>query len=404
MKTILLLILLLPSLFSTSSFAEDQERDNSLLENFKNVESEYESEKETIFSQLKFWRRKKDIQDTPDDASTIKLQTDQGDMTLTVDLLKRHVDNHIDRDHNMIHFRTAINDILLKLSPIIKVETFYTMNKSRMGDEDGAFEAELGRQIWWMVNQMYRNEDDLKKDVVILMSNADFIKNPNFKLGQFYFGHKYDKTEEMIYFVKDPRVENVNQEYRELRDVVVGKANEIEDLVKLLDETFQAFYDVHQKILSTYNEKIMRAEKMTEIEAETLAQLNQLFEQRAKIVDTTQMILRESLTFDNKKDDLKKIFEKAELIVSGVNSKLEGDGFNDEEYFEKRYEESKQRAIENKVKTELENGQIEMSDIKDVDLASKLLKDGVSVNIEEKKGVLREGVVLIAFVCGLWVM
>jgi hypothetical protein len=370
-----------------SSYEDEQQKDYDRLENLKNMEGEFESDKGGIFSRLRFWKSKEDIEKDKqgDNQTTVSVDTAEGKMEFKVDIDRRHIDEHIDRHYTMQHFREAINDIHLMLAPIISVETFYTLNRSGLAGEDETIRRELIKKVWWMVHQMYRNEDDLKKNVTILLSNADFIKRPNFKLGEFYFDNRFEKTEELVYYIKDERVKQINLEYLGVRDKVVAKASEIEDITHLLNEALDEFYQVHNQILMIYNEEIKKASQMNEISPEVLAHLEHLFKERAKIIDLTQMLLREALTFRDHKDELMKIFERADFVVKGVDLKLQADDFNDEQYFDKHKEESDARGIENSVRHKLETGEIEMSDIKDVNLANNILKGGIE--FETKKSV-----------------
>ena len=369
------------------SFEEEQQRDYDKLENMKNMENEFESDKGGIFARLRFWKSKEDIEKDKEgeNQSTVSVDTAEGKMKFNVDLDRRHLDEHIDRHYTMKNFREAINDIHIKLAPIIGVETFYTINKSGLEGVDEVVRRDLIKKIWWMVHQMYRNEDDLKKDVTILLSNADFIKRPDFKLGEFFFKDRFDKTEELVYFIKDDRVKQINIEYLALRDKIVAKASEMEDLIKLLDEALKDFYKVHNQILMIYNEKIRQGKQMNEIDPEVIAYLEHLFKERAKIIDLTQMILREVLTFSDHKDELMKLFERADFVVKGVDMKLQADNFNDEQYFDEKKKESDAAGIENSVRHKLETGEIQMSDIKDVNLANNILKGGIE--LQENKSI-----------------
>ena len=311
--------------------------------------------------------------------SNVVVDSSDGKIELNIDISHKELSEYLDSDYKLKYFRSAIHDIKERLLPIMNMETFYTLNNQRInGEHDEDFALELNKRIYWMVGELYYSQDPLKRNVVVLETNLNHLKDPEFRVSDFYFRGQYKSTENIIYQSNDESLQSFRKEYMLKKSQIMWNVADALKFAALLDKEIADLFALHHKIFVMYSTKAENRLDLKSLDDDMLDNVESLFDLRVKIVENIQLILSNINNFETYKAAFQKIFDEAEKRIRPKKEKakrVEEPGINPEEYFKTKEQEIKDKSMQVTVEEKLNGGEIEMPDIGDGKLADNIITE-----------------------------
>lgn len=306
-----------------------------------------------------------------------------GKIELTIDLSHKETSESVDGDYNMVKFRSAIDQIKEQLVPIVQMQLEFN-NSNQDKDVDEKEEAlEFNRKVIMFASNLYHSQDTIKRDIVILDTNLEHLKDPSFRICDFYFNGSCKDLEYKIYKEQEASLEEARKNYLLERSKLMWNAADAKKFLTMLSNNFDKLFNYHEKLLYYYNTKQNNREELTSIDEQVLDKLKLIFALRIRIAENIQFILREIDAFAEYKDTFQHIFdssvEKAEDIQieeEVTTTEVTHDsGINDEEYFKTKEQQTKDDTIQISIEQSLASGKIKMQDITDTSMADRIISN-----------------------------
>lgn len=360
--------------------------------------------RKSIVSLLDIFKDGEEILEEDDSKPNVVIDSPDGRIELKIDLSRKEVNEYVDSDYNMVHFKSAVNDIKTRLAPIADMEAFFMINKAQLReDETGEYRAELNRKTYWMVNELYHSQDPIQRDIIVLDTNLTKLKDPDFRICDFYFKGQYRTTENRIYQAIDEDLQDRKNEYLLKRSEIMWNISDAKEFTGMMRSNVKALFETHHNLLLHFNTRVANGDGLKDLEDEVVNDLEEMFKYRVKIAENIQLILREINAFEDYRSNFQQFFEDAEKEIGNIDSptnNYQDTGFNAEEYFRSKQKEAKDKSMQLAIEEKLASGDISMSDIEEPELADKIMSEPLLTSQPFENFVARLGVsVMIIIGC-----
>ena len=264
----------------------------------------------------------------------------------------------------MKFFKSSIHDIKDRLTPLVNLESYYTINNQRLyNKDDDDFPLELNKKTYWMVNELYQSQDPIRRDIMVLHTNLMNLRDPDFRVCDFYFNGHYRTTENKIYINNFEHLEELKKDYLLEKSQIMWNVADALKFTNSLESDMNVLFDLHHKLFQVFSSKASNSVDLKRVDDDALDYLEGMFKVRVKIAESLQLILREVNEFEGHKDNFQRIFNDAEKEDKQAIIKvkqIEDSGVNPEEYFKSKEKETKDKSIQLDIEEKLASGQIKI--------------------------------------------
>lgn len=362
--------------YASVEINETQSLGLKMIEAAKSAAENFVNNKKSIGTLLDIFKDNDIPEDDTKPKPNVVVDSPEGKIELTIDLTHKELNEYVDNDYTMKHFRSAVFDIKERLIPIANMEAYYAVNNQRAHDEDDDYPAEFNKKTYWLTNEMYHSQDPIKRNIVVLETNLAHLKDPDFRMCDFYFKGHYRATENKIYKSTDESLQEFKKEYLLERSEIMWNVADARKFIEALTSNFNGLFNSHHKILLIYNTKSNNRQSLKSIDDDIVEHLEAIFRLRVKIAENLQLILREIDAFEGHKDAFQKIFDDAERKIENIQLQekvKEDQGINAEQYFKTKEKQVKDDSMQLKIEEELAEGTITMEHITDADMADRII-------------------------------
>jgi len=348
-----------------------------MIEAAKSAASNLLGNKKSIKSILDMFRGSAE---EPDDKPrpNVVVNSAEGKIELTIDLDKKETSESVDSKYTMDHFKNALAQIKEQLVALVQMQKDFEDSRPK-GDEDDRDRAlEFNHKVVRFAIGMYPSQDIVKRDIVILETNLAYLKEPSFRVCDFYFDGHYRMLENRIYKEGEPVMDEAKKKYLLERSKLMWNIADAKKFITMMSSNFDGLFSFHQKLMFYYNMKKNNREDLKSIDEDVVDSLEAMFTLRVHIAENLQFILREIDAFEEYKDNFQQIFEDADQKAEAAQlhqSSIQDSGINDEEYFKAREKQAKEDTMQISIEENLATGKITMEDITDADMADRIISN-----------------------------
>ena len=194
-----------------------------------------------------------------------------------------YLDNqkNLEKDYHMGVCRGSVREIIKAFDPLTSMETelkYYTDPTNRQETVTGG--TQINKQIYTTITQIYAQRTILKKDLLILSQNIDYLKRSDFDISTFYFRAGYSAEEEYIVSRTSSQSDILFNIYSSQKDVFENRIGEMQVIYEQFNHDLAEIFEICDTIYTYFLERQRRAELVTSYPDELQTQLNQLFHLR----------------------------------------------------------------------------------------------------------------------------
>lgn len=194
-----------------------------------------------------------------------------------------YLDNqkNLEQDYHMGVCRGSVQEIIKAFDPLTSMETelkYYTDPTNRQETVTGG--TQINKQIYTTITQIYAQRTILKKDLLVLSQNIDYLKRSDFDISTFYFRAGYSAEEEYIVSRTSSQSDILYNIYSSQKDVFENRISEMQVIYEQFNHDLAQIFEICDTIYTYFLERQRRAELVTNYPGELQTQLNQLFHLR----------------------------------------------------------------------------------------------------------------------------
>ena len=331
----------------------------------------------------------------------VVVNSPEGKIALTIDLTHKELGESVDSRYAMPEFRRALASLSSALAPIDRLQKELSYDKQQANDDsDGVSALAFNRKISLFVGRLYRSQDTIKRDLIILETNLANLRLSAFRASEFYFSGYYSDLEQRIIGGTEPILADARQKYMALRARLMLNVGDASRFVKLMNSKFRDLFDMHKQLMYYYNTADAGRGDMKKLDQGVLAKLDVIINRKISIKEQLDFILREINEFEKYRPQFKDVFDTAEtteespMAVKVVEqSVVKREVSNIEDFFKKKEQQEKLDSMQLAIEKKLAKGEIKMEDITDTDMANRIImtpllksKTGIETGAEGSVG------------------
>jgi hypothetical protein len=239
-------------------------------------------------------------------------------------LLNKAQQQALERDYHMHNSKASVAEIIEIMGSLSALENQVKQYKETTQSSQRLVTAmSLNQKVYSGINDLFNNRTLLKKDMLVLSQNMDYLRRSDFDLSTFYFGGKY--KEELDFLVNRPDTDSskLYNIFLGQRDIFENRVNEMETIYQQFNRDMADIFENCEAVYGSFLARQKRAELVSDFASDVDEKLVRLFELRREFAEHVLIYQSSIESIAMHRDLFRTVFDATEEVKEVTEQILE---------------------------------------------------------------------------------